>query len=114
MYDGSLNIADVTAAARRSFSRRNLSGRSGQVPQPWTSCSAKAAPVTGVSGTMRRTSEQFRKAVLTYGWIRPNASGSAAEHHDLKGKYFDVFARQIGIDRSSAYELLKLHPIASR
>jgi hypothetical protein len=34
----------------------------------------------------------------------------AAEVHGLKGKRFTVFAEQIGIDRSRAYELLKLHP----
>ena len=34
----------------------------------------------------------------------------ASEIHGLKDKHFVVFAAQIGIDRSSWYELLKLHP----
>jgi phage N-6-adenine-methyltransferase len=33
----------------------------------------------------------------------------AAEVHGLKGKHFRVFGEQIGVDRSSAYDLLKLH-----
>ena len=33
-----------------------------------------------------------------------------AEIHGLKNKHFIVFAAQIGVDRSSAYKLLKLHP----
>ena len=34
----------------------------------------------------------------------------AAEIHGLKNIRFQVFARQIGVDRPSAYEVLKLHP----
>ena len=52
----------------------------------------------------------FRKSVLMEWLDQAERLWTAAEIHKLKGKYFEVFAKQIGIDRSSAYELLKLHP----
>ena len=64
----------------------------------------------------RRIAEQekgikrFRKAVLLEWLDQAERLWIAAEMHGLVGKRFEVFAAQIGIDRSSAYELLKLHP----
>jgi phage N-6-adenine-methyltransferase len=55
---------------------------------------------------IRRTS----KAVLVEWLDQAERLWIAAEIHRLKGKHFEVFAAQIGVDRSSAYELLKLHP----
>jgi phage N-6-adenine-methyltransferase len=57
---------------------------------------------------------KFRKAVLTEWLDQAERLWIAAEHHRLKGKPFEGFAEQIGIDRSSAYELLKLHPNRQR
>lgn len=53
---------------------------------------------------------KFRKAMLTEWLNQAERLWIAAEHHGLKGKHFSVFAMQIGIDRTSAHELLKLHP----
>ena len=54
--------------------------------------------------------KQFRKAVLIEWLAQAERLWIAAEVHGLKGKHFEVFATQIGIHRSNAYELLKLHP----
>ena len=53
---------------------------------------------------------RFRKTVLIEWLDQAERLWIAAEKHGLKNKHFIVFAAQIGIDRSSAYELLKLHP----
>ena len=55
---------------------------------------------------IRRTS----KATLIEWLDQAKRLWIAAEAHGLVGKRFTVFAEQIGIDRSRAYELLKLHP----
>ncbi len=92
-----------------SFSRRNLSGSSGQVPQPDQLLREGRACHRRIRD-LEKDIRQFRKAVLTLWLDQAKRLWIAVEHHGLKGKYFDVFSRQIGIDRSSAYELLKLHP----
>ena len=109
MPDGSLTTKEARAAGRVSFSRRNLSELSGQFPpmnqllrEGRASCKRIRAHETGI--------RQFRRAVLTEWLDQAERLWTAAEVHKLKGKYFEVFALQIGIDRSSAYELLKLHP----
>jgi phage N-6-adenine-methyltransferase len=53
--------------------------------------------------------KQARKAILTEWLDQAERLWVAGELHGLKGKRFRVFAEQIGVDRSSAYELLKLH-----
>jgi len=55
---------------------------------------------------IRRTS----KATLVEWLDQAQRLWTAAEIHGLKGKRFTVFAEQIGIDRTRAYELLKLYP----
>ena len=53
---------------------------------------------------------KLRKDILI-AWLRQaERLWIAAEVHGLKGPKFLTFAVQIGIDRSSAYELMKLHP----
>jgi hypothetical protein len=53
---------------------------------------------------------RFRKVILIEWLNQAKRLWIAAEIHGLKNEHFTVFANQIGIDRSSAYELLKLHP----
>src|SRR5438874_1876787 len=55
--------------------------------------------------TLRRTSKER----LTEWLDQAERLWVASKIHRLDGKRFTVFAAQIGIDRSSAFELVKLH-----
>jgi hypothetical protein len=88
---------------------RKVSGRPGHVPplaQLLREGRASNRRIHDHTAGIRR----FRKAVLIEWLDQAERLWIAAETHKLKGKYFEVFATQIGIDRSSAYELVKLHP----
>jgi hypothetical protein len=92
----------------RPVRTRNLSGRSGQVPpldQLLREGRASKKRIAGLEKGIRR----FRKMVLIEWLDQAERLWIAAEIHGLKNKHFIVFAAQIGIGRSSAYELLKLH-----
>jgi len=57
-----------------------------------------------------KTVKKHRKASLT-GWFRQSKRlWIAAEEHHLKGVAFVKFAADIRVDRSTAYELVKLYP----
>jgi phage N-6-adenine-methyltransferase len=88
---------------------RNVSGRGGHVPpldHLLREGRASSRRIHDHESGIRR----FPKAVLIEWLDQAERLWIAAETHKLKGKYFLVFATQIGIDRSSAYELIKLHP----
>lgn len=107
---GSLTIEETKAGrVIRPAQFHNKSGPSGLVP-------SLAQLLREGRASKRRIDEhdhgikRFRKLVLTEWLDQAERLWLAAEIHGLKGKHFEVFAAQIGIDRSSAYELLKLHP----
>src|ERR1700693_1938080 len=88
---------------------RNVSGPAGHVPpldHLLREGRASSRRINDHESGIRR----FRKAVLIEWLGQAERLWIAAEQHKLKGKHFLVFATQIGIDRSSAYELIKLHP----
>jgi phage N-6-adenine-methyltransferase len=88
---------------------RKESGKPGLIP-------SMAQLLQAGRASYRRIKDQetgvrrLRKLILIEWLDQAERLWVAAEIHDLKGKHFTVFAHQIGIDRSSAYELLKLHP----
>jgi phage N-6-adenine-methyltransferase len=67
---------------------------------------ASSKRIQSNEATIRRTS----KSMLIEWLDQAQRLWIAAEIHGLAGRRFTVFAEQIGIDRSRAYELLKLHP----
>ncbi|MGP0003046.1 MAG: DNA N-6-adenine-methyltransferase [Acetobacteraceae bacterium] len=88
---------------------RNLSGRSGQVP-PLDQLLREGRASSRRIAEQEKGIRRFRKTVLIEWLDQAERLWIAAEIHGLKNKHFIVFAAQIGVDRSSAYELLKLHP----
>jgi DNA N-6-adenine-methyltransferase (Dam) len=95
--------------ALRPVQLRNLSGRSGQVPSLHQLLREGRASSVRI-GEQEKGIRRFRKTVLMEWLDQAERLWIAAEKHGLKGKRFLVFAAQIGIDRSTAFELLKLHP----
>jgi phage N-6-adenine-methyltransferase len=93
----------------RPLRSRNLSGQGGQVP-PLEQLLSEGQVSHRRIRKIDTDSRRFRKDVLIEWLNQAERLWIAAEIHKLKGKHFEVFAAQIGIDRSSAYELLKLHP----
>ena len=68
-----------------------------------------AADAERIAGHERTARTHTREAVTL--WLRQaERCWIAAEVHHLKGPRFEAFATDIGIDRSTAYELVKLHP----
>ena len=67
-----------------------------------------AADAERIAGHERTARTHTREAVTL--WLRQaERCWIAAEVHHLKGPRFEAFATDIGIDRSTAYELVKLH-----
>lgn len=104
------SIERAATPVLRSVQLRDLSGRSRHVPslnqllREGRACNRRIAER---ENGIRR----FRKTVLMEWLDQAERLWIAAEKHGLKGKHFIVFAAQIGVtNRSSAYELLKLHP----
>jgi phage N-6-adenine-methyltransferase len=97
----------------RSVQLRNLSGRSGQVP-PLDRLRREGRASKKRIAEQEKGIRQFQKTVLVEWLNQAERLWIAAEKHGLKGKHFIAFAKQIGIDRSSAYELLKLLPNRQR
>ena len=93
----------------RPVQLRNLSGRSGQVP-PLDQLLREGRASSGRIAEQEKGIRRFRKTVLMEWLDQAERLWIAAEKHGLKGKRFLAFAAQIGIDRSTAFELLKLHP----
>ena len=93
----------------RPVQLRNLSGRSGQVP-PLNQLLREGRASSRRIDEQEKGIRRFRKIVLIEWLDQAERLWIAAEIHGLKNKHFVVFAAQIGIDRTSAYELLKLHP----
>ena len=93
----------------KSLQNQNLSDLSGQIP----SIQELLAEERNASDRIQKLDgdiAHLRKSILLEWLGQARRLWIAAERHRLKGKHFSVFAMQIGIDRSSAYELLKLHP----
>ena len=91
------------------ISVRNLSARRGQIlplDQLLREGRASKKRIDKMGTGIRR----YRKAVLIEWLAQAERLWIAAEIHGLKNIRFQVFARQIGVDRPSAYEVLKLHP----
>ena len=86
-----------------------MSGQSGHVP-PLDQLLREGRASNRRIQEHEKGTRSFRKLILTEWLDQAERLWIAAEEHALKGKHFHVFAAQIGIDRSSAYELLKLHP----
>ncbi len=103
------SIERAATPVLQSVQLRNLSGRSGQVPSLNQLLREGRASNRRIA-EREKGIRQFRKAVLTEWLDQAERLWIATEKHLLKGKRFEVFAAQIGINRSSAYELLKLHP----
>jgi phage N-6-adenine-methyltransferase len=57
-----------------------------------------------------KTVKKHRKASLTLWFAQARRLWVTAEDHHLKGAAFVKFASEIGVDRSTAYELVKLAP----
>ena len=93
----------------RPVRSRNLSGRYGQVP-PLDQLLREGRTSKKRIDELEKGIRRFRKTVLIEWLDQAKRLWIAAAIHGLKGKHFEVFAAQIGVDRSSAYELLKLHP----
>ena len=93
----------------RPVQLRNLSGRSGQVP-PLNQLLREGRASSRRIDEQEKGIRRFRRIVLIEWLDQAERLWIAAEIHGLKNKHFLVFAAQIGMDRSSAYELLKLHP----
>ena len=93
----------------RSLRSKNLSAASGHIP-PLDRLLRDGRDSQQRIQQIGNGIRKFRKEILTEWLNQAERLWLAAEHHRLKGKHFEVFATQIGIDRSSAYELLKLHP----
>jgi phage N-6-adenine-methyltransferase len=108
MPDGSLKIADAKVVGRNSISHRNLWGSSPQFPQPDQLLREGRAANRRILD-YEKGIRSARKAILLEWLGQAERLWTAAEIHKLKGKHFEVFARQIGVDLTSAYRLLKLH-----
>jgi hypothetical protein len=105
----SRSTKQTPAKVIRPVQFRKVSGQSGHVPllnQLLREGRAANRRIHDHESGMRR----LRKVVLIEWLDQAERLWIAAENHNLKGKHFEVFARQIGIDRSSAYALVKLHP----
>ena len=92
-----------------SVQSRNLSRRSRQLPQLNQLLREGRASKKRIAD-LEKNKQRLRKMVLSEWLDQAERLWIAAEIHGLEGKHFEVFAAQIGVDRSSAYELLKLHP----
>ena len=93
----------------KSLQNQNLSDLSGQI----RSIQELLAEERNASDRIQKLDgdiAHLRKSILLEWLGQARQLWIAAERHRLKGKHFSVFAMQIGIDRSSAYELLKLRP----
>lgn len=86
-----------------------MSGSSGQIP-PLDQLLREGRASKGRIAEQEKGIRRFRKAVLVEWLDQAERLWIAAKKHGLKNRRFVVFALQIGIDRTSAYELLKLHP----
>ena len=93
----------------RPVQLRNLSGRSGQVP-PLNQLLREGRASSRRIAEQEKGIRRFRRIVLIEWLDQAERLWIASEIHGLKNKHFVVFAAQIGIDRTTAYELLKLHP----
>ena len=93
----------------RPVQLRNLSGSSGQVPPLDQLLRGGRASKKRIAD-LEKSKQRFRKMVLIEWLDQAERLWLASEIHGLKNKHFVVFAAQIGIDRTTAYELLKLHP----
>jgi phage N-6-adenine-methyltransferase len=87
---------------------RKESGKTGLIPSMAQLLQAGRASYRRIKDQEKGV-RRLRKLILTEWLDQAERLWIAAEIHGLKGKHFTVFAHQIGIDRSSAYELLKLH-----
>jgi hypothetical protein len=58
---------------------------------------------------MPRSTASARRARCTFGSGRANGSIARAPIYGLRGDRFKDFAASIGVDRSSSFELVKLH-----
>ena len=87
---------------------RKESGKPGLIPSMAQLLQAGRASYRRIKDQEKGV-RRLRKLILTEWLDQAERLWIAAEIHGLKGKHFTVFAHQIGIDRSSAYELLKLH-----
>ena len=89
--------------------RRILSAHPDSLPTLTQLRHEGAADAERIAGHERTARTHTREAVTL--WLRQaERRRIAAEVYCLKGAQFEVFATDIGIDRSTAYELVKLHP----
>ena len=93
----------------RTMRIRNMSALPGQVP-PLNQLLREGRASSWRIAEQTKGIRRFRKTVLIEWLDQAERLWIASEIHGLKNKHFVVFAAQIGIDRTTAYELLKLHP----